>query len=264
VVILRAIYLFCLVLTFTSTTFANSNDSQTPFTDVRATLETAYYRDDVAKLNEIVDLLTPDATHTNDWHILYNTAFAHYHLANILSDTDTRTAKEHADRAIEYLKRADAIDPDNVEIVALLGAAHGRRAGFGAIASLRYGRASMRESARAVSLDSTNSRALIVRGQTLMYAPALFGGSVEEAQRLLNAAVGAAAREPNSDSLIVEWGGAADAHAFLALLELCAGNPAEAHRHASLALELRPDYHYVREWILPRIADKADSGDHHE
>ena len=259
----RLICLFSAIFALTSSISANGNP-QTALTDVRTLLGAAYYRDDVVKLDEIVEQLTPFATNTTDLHILYNAAFAHYHLANVLSDSDTQTAKEHADRAIDYLKHADTINPDNVEIVALLGAVHGRRAGFGALASLRYGRPSMRESARAIALDSTNSRALIVRGQILMYAPALFGGSVEEARRLLNAVVDAAASEPNIDSLIVEWGGRADAHAFLALLELCAENPTEARRHASLALELRPDYHYVREWILPRTADKVDSGDHHE
>jgi len=107
-----------------------------------------------------------------------------------------------------------------------------------------------------------NPRALWLQGQTQLGAPPPYGGHPEKAaatfERGVDAAVAEARRAADEPSWVPRWGGAENlmnlayvyTHSALVSRDL-------ALAYAQGALVAAPDWHYVRDILLPRILELA-------
>jgi hypothetical protein len=113
--------------------------------------------------------------------------------------------------------------------------------------------------ADAVLAEPNNPRVLWIRGGQLLWTPAQFGGSrevsIETYQRGL--ACARAQHAASSDSLAPRWG---EPEMLMSLAYAYANSEpndlARAEEYARQALALQPEWHYVKDVLLPSIATK--------
>jgi hypothetical protein len=110
--------------------------------------------------------------------------------------------------------------------------------------------------AKAEALEPANPRVLWVRGGAFLFAPPAYGGSVERAIEIYNNQVEASGPlTPNSP--LPDWG-EPEALMSLAYAEMVKSTPDlnAATGDARAALTLQPQWHYVRDILMPQIETK--------
>lgn len=164
-------------------------------------------------------------------------------------------ARTTLEAAVRDLERALALRPDDADTHALLAWALIATAALDRFA--RWSEVSdevAAHRARAVELGPRNPRVKIMDASTTFYTPPRAGGSQErgiagwlEALRLFEA-------EQIDDLTAPDWGGAL-AYGWLANLYLSMNPPnvVEASRMANKALEMRPDFWWLRTHVLPKL-----------
>jgi len=110
---------------------------------------------------------------------------------------------------------------------------------------------------KALELGPSNPRVLIMDAGLIFYTPAERGGGQEKGLEQWRRAMELFESEAKSrpvDPLMPRWG-RAEAYGWLASLYLNASPPRtdEARRAAKRALELRPDYWWVKARVMPRL-----------
>ena len=99
------------------------------------------------------------------------------------------------DHAIPDAQKAIALDGRFADAHALLSDLYGQKI-TGAFSGMRYGPKANEESSRALQLDPNNAQAYAVLGRKYLYAPAMFGGSIDKAIESFRRAT---ALDPRSD-----------------------------------------------------------------
>lgn len=170
---------------------------------------------------------------------------------------DTRGDREARDasralleRAIGVLQRSQASRP-MAETQAVISSAYGMLAGGGMTAAMRNGPSANAAEDAALELGPTNARVLLLSAISSFHKPAAFGGGKDKARATLARAL--AAFESDAPAAPLPSWGRAEAYAWLGQLEADAGNKAAARAAYQRALELEPDYTWVRRVLLPAL-----------
>jgi len=112
--------------------------------------------------------------------------------------------------------------------------------------------------ARATALDPENPRVLWAKGGFLLFAPQSRGGNITgaiEVYRRMSAE--AVRRGVDRSSPAPDWGRAESLMSLAyAHLRQTPSDPASAHREASAALELQPQWAYVRDTLMRQIDEE--------
>jgi len=223
----------------------------------RDRIERAYYAFNASDIERQIEYLEGLPTGAG-W-------YGRYYRAILCAQLSGRYLRDDKDRADDLLASAqrlleDALEErEHADLHALLGSVLGRRIAVSPIRAIWMGPSSVRHQERAVDMDSSNPRAVLELARSKMYRPSAVGGSTEEARALLLRSVELYQSFEEPDSLMADWGGPAEAYAFLALLERDEGHNGRAQRYAEMALALQPDYALVREEILPSLQGAVDA-----
>ena len=228
-------------------------------------VQDADFRGDLARLRSIASRMQPYTTHPSLAPAArYWRGFAHWrHALNSLNDG---AAPDSVDgdfaAAIVEFREGLAMNPADIEAQIGLAAGLGNRAYFNMrtpdrssafLAELRP----LLEKLRAAAPD--NPRMMFVASASLFWTPRDRGGDREQALAMLERGIRLAASDPPSaDTLAPSWG-EAELHMLLAWFSLNLAPPdlASALGHAEAALMLRPDWHHVRDNLLPQIRRRA-------
>lgn len=181
----------------------------------------------------------------------YYVGLADYRLINRVDDED-RT-EQFMDDAQTHLERAVELRPEWAEAHALLSAIYGRKAGQGMISGMRYGPKAGNAMQRAKELAPDNPRVILVDAISLYNTPSMFGGDKQKAVGRLQAAIDRFEATTPNDPLAPQWGHA-DAYAWLGTAHLDAGRPDAAKQALENALDVRPDYAWVKYVLMPKVA----------
>jgi tetratricopeptide (TPR) repeat protein len=112
----------------------------------------------------------------------YEAALAHSYWAEVLAELrDMAGSSRAAQAGIVAAERAVRSEPNAAEHHRLLGTLYGQAIPGNVALGLRYGRKTMDELDRAVSLDTKNAEVYLSRGIGKYYLPAMFGGGAEKA-----------------------------------------------------------------------------------
>ena len=220
----------------------------------------ANYRNDRQALRaSLAELMPLEADSAIRPLVLYHEALARWFLAASLSlDADTAAARTNLESALAGLRRALALDTSSADLHALAAfvinalALSDRTRIPQLLPELRLHRQ------RALALGPQNPRVIIMDASLLFYAPPP-AGSQDLALARWNEALHILESERPSESASPDWGGAL-AYGWLANLYLDTSPPKldEAQQMARRALELRPDFWWVRTQVLPRISGSRD------
>jgi tetratricopeptide (TPR) repeat protein len=182
----------------------------------------------------------------------YYSAFAWYTLYNLSEYDGIKPDKKWLDASIAHLLKAIEIDPAFADAYALLAAEYGIKAG-GLFSGMKYGPKSERVLQKAKELAPENPRVYLIEGIGEIYKPKIFGGGLEHAlQSFEKAAKLFETYKPDSE-LDPQWG-EAQVYAWIGQVYVKQNKRPEARKAYQKALEINPNYYWVKEKLLPEIA----------
>lgn len=239
-------------------------DVQDALLDARVAVTTAAYEGDLDELARWADVLgEPRDDAALGWLSDYHAGFAHFVLALMVGPNglvsqqgDAVRMGQHVDAGIRELEQAVEARPDFADALALLSHLYAmkiRRDPQRLAPELGpQGRELL---ANALALEPNNPRVVLIEAMRLFWAPPAAGGDRERGLARWSEARALFERETErGDSPLPTWGHA-EAWAWLpgALLALQPPDVARAERAARRALEIRPDFRWVRASLMPSI-----------
>jgi tetratricopeptide (TPR) repeat protein len=200
------------------------------------------------------DRATASQAHAGRAH--YYVALADYRLVALLQD-DEDARDRFLDDGVKHAEAAVARRSGDGEAYALLASLYGWKAAGGMLSGMRYGPKSSRAMSRATDLAPASPRVVLLDAIGTYNKPSLFGGDKEAAlegfQRAARLFEQEEAAGAKADPLAPRWGHA-DAYAWMGLAHAQAGRPNAARAAYERALDVAPDFGWVRDVLMPRLA----------
>lgn len=185
----------------------------------------------------------------------YYAALADHRLASVYWGSDTERALRHAEGGAAALAsvadRAGLPAALRAEALALHAALLGAQMGLDPARAARLGPAAQASTAASLRLAPDNPRVVFQHGASLLTTPPAWGGSPAEGARQLERATGLFAAP--SDPLAPSWG-EDEAHAWLGLAHLMAGDARAARPAIERAAALNPASPFVQYKLMPWLA----------
>lgn len=223
----------------------------------RQDIEAAQIRNDFKALEEAKVLLERAlVAYPGDAALLHYLGYAHYRIGSLNMESDTDAAEQHLETAQDYLERATEAH-DWPESYALLSSVYGMRIGSNMLRGMRLGPKADGALKRAFELDESNPRVWMLSGTSDLYKPRMFGGGLDKAIDQLNKAL--SFFETDSPGMAQPAWGLAEAHVWLGMAHIQNKAYDDARAEFEKALELEPEYAWVREVLLPQL-DGATPG----
>ena len=188
----------------------------------------------------------------------YYIALADYRIAGLL-EGESKDPSEHLNAAVEHLKKATEIDPQAAEAYSLLSSVYGWQIGLSPMKSMLLGPKSGKAIQKAKQLAPDNPRVVLSAAISDFNTPKMFGGSKEKSLQGLKRAAELFAQEEPTDPIQPVWGHR-EAYAWLGIAYQNQGELESARAAFEKALEIDPDFGWVKYWLLPGL-EKANSPD---
>jgi len=185
----------------------------------------------------------------------YYVGLASYRIGNQLPEDDEARREKVIEDAISHFKRATSIDSTMAEAWALLSGSYGQMMGINPMRGMSLGPKSSDALEKAKELAPKNPRVWIISGTQDYFTPSMFGGDKEQALKTFKKAARLAKQESIEDPLMPSWGHA-EAYAWIGIAQMNAERYAEARTAFEKALELNPDYGWVKGVLLPKLEEK--------
>ena len=186
----------------------------------------------------------------------YYAALANYRLSNLFP-SDAEDKKEPVlNDAIDHLQTATDLDSSMADAWALLSGCYGQSMGMNPMQSMSLGPKSDDALEKAKELAPENPRIWIIDGVSDFYTPSMFGGNKERALKKFKKATRLAEQESVQDPSMPSWGHA-EAYAWTGLAHMEAERYDRARTAFKNALDVNPDYRWVKYVLLPKLQKKA-------
>ena len=164
-------------------------------------------------------------------------------------------ANKNDDKAQAYLAKAEKHikkylkKQDSGEAHAILAGIYGLRISFSPMKGMWLGPRSNSELGKAMKIDNTNPRVWYQHGSSFLFTPATWGGDIEQSVTHFQKAVELHETKACLDN---DWE-YLDALAWLGQAQVKNGEPAKAIATYQKALEVEPNFSWVRNYLLPSV-----------
>ena len=198
-----------------------------------------------------------DATHAA-W-ARYYAALADFRIANHLLTREEGSkdrASAHLESAVESLKEVVRLDAESAEAWALLNSVYGRQISLSPMKGMLLGRRSKRALQMAGRLAPDNPRVVLAAAVSDFSTPGMWGGDKERAMEGFRRAAELFAVEEPADPLQPVWGHD-EVYAWIGLAHLDRDEREQARAAFEKALEIEPDFGWVRYALLPGLDEAA-------
>ncbi len=228
----------------------------------RREIEAANSAGDEARLAAAVALTERAlAVAPNEQWLVYYRALGLYRSAGMLMGQqridDARQALEEADRILEALVDRQP----SADALALHGSVLGQLiavSGNQMIAGMRFGPKSGRQVDRAMELVPNNPRVWLIRGQSALATPRMFGGGVEKALHDIRKSIELFAGTVAPPSPLPDWG-RVDAYIWLGQALERDEKWTEAKAAYVDALQMAPRHPWITQQLLPQLERRMSS-----
>ena len=188
----------------------------------------------------------------------YYIALADYRIAGLL-EGESKDPSEHLNAAVEHLKKATEIDPQAAEAYSLLSSVYGWQIGLSPMKTMLLGPRVGKAAQKAKQLAPDNPRVVLSAAISDFNTPKMFGGNKEKGLQGFQRAAELFAQEEPTDPIQPVWGHR-EAYAWLGIAYQNQGELESARAAFEKALEIDPDFGWVKYWLLPEL-EKANSPD---
>ena len=142
---------------------------------------------------------------SREWLPLYYQAYCQVMIG--MQEKENNLKDERFDKAKNLVDKADAISPDNSEIYVLKSFIIGMMISIDPMTrGQKLGMESSMLIEKAIELNKENPRAYFIKGTSLMYRPAQFGGGKEVAQPILETSIEKFTSFIPENSIMPHWG----------------------------------------------------------
>lgn len=191
--------------------------------------------------------------------------FAHYYaasaaseLANILYEMDdsdhNRKILEYVNYAIDHLEAATDQDESFAEGWLMLSAAYGQKMQARPLRAVTLARKFNRAMSRAQELAPDNPRVVLLKAITDYNLPRIVGGNKDRALEDMYRAARLFQEEVVEDPVLPSWGHE-DTYARIGIVYMDRGNLEEARTAFERALEINPEFGWVKHTLLPSLKE---------
>lgn len=236
---------------------ARQSPSTPDWSQVTGQLEQAVLGDDAPGIRrartELLRLLAAGPPSDRAPLVQYAIAYAGWRLSTNPA-ASARERDDVLDDAEERLKTAVKLDPRFAEGYALLSGVYGLKIANSPMSGMLLGPRSGSAIDRAEGLEPDNPRVLLSRGIGKFNTPAMFGGSMKDAEAYLRRAIDRFTVESPTKPFPA-WG-RFDAHVWLGQVLAKRGDRAAAREEYRLALEVAPKSGWVQFVLLPALDRK--------
>jgi len=188
----------------------------------------------------------------------YYLGYIEYQMAVAVNRMDEEKAPANLDSAVVYLKKALEIDNNNAESHALLASCYGMQIAFSPLSGIWRGPKSGSEMSKAKELAGENPRVALLGAIGTYNTPSMFGGGKEKGFEALQRAAELFARWKTTDSLQPDWG-KEQVYAWIGLAYLDRKETILARKAFEKALEINPDYGWVKFVLMPKVTSEIGS-----
>lgn len=168
-------------------------------------------------------------------------------------------AKEQAQKYIEdciaQLEKSIELKDDFAESYALMSSILGKKIGLSPIKGVFLGPKSGGMIGKAFKLASKNPRVNLIAGQNAFYTPKIFGGGIERAMKHVQRAITLFDSVKVENPILPDWGHA-EAFAYQGMILMKQENFADAKKSYEQALEINPDYAWVKFALMKDLEAK--------
>ncbi|MFQ5627200.1 MAG: tetratricopeptide repeat protein [bacterium] len=186
----------------------------------------------------------------------YHLAYAGYRLGTyFMQNKNSDKAKEHLNDAIQQLEQAIRMDKKFAEAYALQSSCLGRKVRLNPMHAMSLGPKSMRMIETAMRFAPENPRVVMLYGLGKYFTPAMFGGSKEIAMQRLHEAAELFRKWQPPDELAPDWG-REEVYAWIGQIYLEENKPQQAKEALEMALQINPQYGWVKYQLLPKVSAK--------
>lgn len=187
----------------------------------------------------------------------YYAGLASYRLSNQLPEDAEEKREQWIETAIRHLRRATEADAEMADAWALLAGSYGQLMGMNPMQAMSLSPKADEAMRHAKSHGPKNPRVWIIDGTQDFFTPSMFGGDKERALEKFERAGRLAEQETVECSLCPTWGHA-EAHVWIGIAHMEAERYDQARAAFEAALEIKPDYAWVKEELLPRLEEAGN------
>jgi tetratricopeptide (TPR) repeat protein len=187
----------------------------------------------------------------------YYAALANFRMINQLPEDDEEQREQVIKDAVSHLKRATDAAPKMADAWALLSGCYGQMMGMNPMQGMSLGPKANEAMKKAKKHEPNNPRVWIIDGTSDFYTPSMFGGDKEQALKKFKKAARLAEKESVRDPLMPDWGHA-EAYTWIGVTHMNAERYTEARAAFKKALDLNPDFGWVKHVLLPK-AERSQS-----
>lgn len=241
-VLSHKLFIALLFLLFFSTKLV-TQENKRKLVEIKKELDSAYYTFDVNFLKRIIRDSEQLRTKSN-WYPDYYIAIAYFQLGKIVYNYNSDLSYYYFDKSLDYLLEVKKRFYDE-EIAALISAVYGKKSSLSPLKAIYFGIKAKDYIYEAASIDSNNSKVLLIGAIHLMHTPEAFGGDKKWAESLLKRALKNLYKFCEEDTLRIEWGKDAEIYAYLSQLEILRKRKYLAKLFMEKALALKPSYGFV-------------------
>ena len=190
----------------------------------------------------------------------YFLAYTDYDLAvYFMQKKEKEQFQKFSDSSMELLKELINEDGSDAEAVSLLGAIYGIQVAMNPGLGASLGSQNIALTSQAFGIAPGNPRVLLQKAISKFNSPEFVGGSKEEALKYLSQSVEAFENMAEKETEI-DWG-YLDALAWLGIAKSSLGDFESAITSYNKALEVEPDFAWIKYELLPKAKEKFSSSD---
>lgn len=187
----------------------------------------------------------------------YYLGYIDYQMAVVVNRMDKEKAPAYLDSAVEHLEKAIEKNDSLAEAHALLSSCYGMQISFSPLSGIWRGPKSGSEMGKAKTLSPENPRVALLGAIGTYNTPAIFGGGKEKGFESLKKAAELFDRWKLLDSLQPDWG-KEQVYAWIGLAYIDRNETILARKAFEKALEINPEYGWVKYILLPKVASEVE------
>lgn len=187
----------------------------------------------------------------------YYAGLSNYRLASIFLEADDMPISNYLDAADHHLETAIDLDTQLADAYALQSSVYGLKISHRPWRAVTLGRASGTLMEQALELEPNNPRVVLLKAQSDFHTPSAFGGDKDNALEGFKKAAKLFEEKEDSDPLQPQWGHE-EAYVWIGIAHAEEERYAAARTAFERALEINPDYGWVKYELLPEMT-RADA-----
>ena len=190
------------------------------------------------------------------WLVHYYIGLADYRLVSYyFSAQDKDKSKPFIEDGIQQLQQCLELREDFAEAHSLLSSMYGNKIAVNPLTAMTLGPKSGKEMDKAMKLEPKNPRNYLIEAWSAYYTPKMFGGSKEKAKSYFEQAIAYFDSFEVTDPILPDWGHD-EAYAWLGMTQMEAEEFEAAKTNFDKALEINPEYGWVKYVLLPDLQKK--------